>query len=416
MRELGSVRLAFETARLRLAEIRAEGEQSRVSAYRSACEQSARTLDVARVSIWFLSADRDSLVCALSYDRDAGRFDTGGELKRAGAERYFDAVRSRRVIVAADALHDPQTEQLAEYLGKGDVGALLDAPIYRDGDVIGVVCHEHRPGPRPWTQREAGFASAVADLLTILIQQAERAELRAALEAQREMEAEHRKMEALMRMGRVVLHDLSNVLTIAAMRAAELEEDRADPSTGDVNVADVIGYGGKLLSQLRDFCEHREPSSDVEVVAALRALEPSLRNLLGSRIRFEFKCSVPETHLVMAPIEFEQLALNLCMNAKDAVRDSGWVGLTATREGDVLTLEISDDGCGMDEATQARLFEPFFSTKDGHTGVGLSAVYGIVDRAGGRILVKSERGHGTRFRIELPIRSASSDFEQPWSF
>lgn len=416
MREPRSVRLAFETARLRLAEIRAEGEQARVSAYRSACEQSARTLDVARVSIWFLSEDGESLVCALAYDRDAGGFEMGGELKRAEAERYFDAVRSRRVIVAGEATSHPQTEQLGAYLRKGKVGALLDAPIYRDGEVIGVVCHEHRGGPRQWTEREAGFASAVADLLTILIQQAERAELRAALEAQRQMEAEHRKMEALMRMGRVVLHDLSNVLTIAGLRAAELEGNRAKQGADDVNIADVIGYGGKLLSQLRAFCERREPTSQVEVASALRTLEPTLRTLLGKSIQLDFNCEVPETHLVMAPIEFEQLVLNLCMNAKDAMQDKGWIGVTATREGEVLTLEISDDGCGMDEATQARLFEPFYSTKAGHTGVGLSAVYGIVDRAGGRIMVKSEEGQGTTFRIELPLGSASSDFEQPWSF
>jgi signal transduction histidine kinase len=416
MREAGAVRVAFETARLRLAEIRAEGEQARVSAYRSACQQSARTLDVARVSIWFLADDGEAIVCALSYDRDTRGFESGGQILRAGAERYFDAVRSRRVIVADDAKSDPQTDQLLAYLRKGSVGALLDAPIYRDGEVIGVVCHEHKGGPRHWTEREAGFASAVADLLTILVHQAERAELRAALEIQRELESEHRKMEALMRMGRVVLHDLGNVLTIAAMRAEELEREGGSEDAEEVKVSDVIDYSGKLLSQLRDFCERREPNLQVEAAVALSLLEPTLRNLLGKHIRFDFDCEVEETQLAMAPIEFEQLVLNLCMNAKDAVQDRGRVWLKATREGDLLTLEIGDDGCGMDEATQARLFEPFYSTKSGHTGVGLSAIYGIVDRAGGRVLVKSSVGEGTTFHLELPTRPSPAGFEQPWSF
>lgn len=416
MREMRSVRVAFETARLRLAEIRAEGEQARVSAYRSACRQSARTLNVARVSIWFLGEQGEAIVCALLYDSDTDSFDSGVQIRRNGAERYFDAIRSRRVIVADDAESDPQTAELREYLRAGGVGALLDAPIYRDGEVVGVVCHEHRGGPRRWTEREAGFASAVADLLTILIQQAERAELRAALEAQRQAEAENRKMEALMRMGRVVLHDLSNVLTIAVMRVEELELEGAPVSREEVKVSDVIEYGGKLLSQLRDFCELREPNSQVEVSSALMALKPTLRNLLGKQIHFDFACNLPETPLNMAPIEFEQLVLNLCMNARDAVQEQGRVWLTANRDGNLFTLEIGDDGCGMDEATQARLFEPFYSTKAGHSGVGLSAIYGIVDRAGGRISVSSSVGRGTQFRLELPTRPSPPEFEQPWSF
>lgn len=255
----------------------------------------------------------------------------------------------------------------------------------------------------------------MADLLTILIQQAERAELRAALDAQRQLEAEHRKMEALMRMGRVVVHDLSNVLTIAAIRTAELEEDR-ELAAGEEKVADVISYGGRLLSQLRDFCERREPTSHVEVRAAVTTLEPTLRNLLGKGVHFELSSEVQETHLRMAPIEFEQLVLNLCMNAKDAVDDEGRVWLSMERDGELLRIEVGDDGRGMDDATQARLFEPFYSTKPGHTGVGLSAVYGIIDRTGGRIVVHSIIGRGTKFRIELPTRSAVHELDPPWGF
>jgi signal transduction histidine kinase len=411
----GSVRVAFETARLRLAEIRGDGQQARLSAYRAACQQSAKTLDVPRVSVWFLTRARDGIQCALTYDRGSDSFTSGGELLRTDCPRYFDAILSRRVVAAANALTDDSTRELTDYLTRFEVGALLDAPIFRDGAVIGVVCHESQTGPREWTEREADFASAVADLLTILLQQSERAELRAAVDAQLQLQAEHRKLEALLRLGRVAAHDLANVLTIAAARAEELDSLHPDLPDED-KVAEVIAYGGKLLQQLRDFCDSRVPQGEVVVTAALASLVTSLRTLLGKHIDLDVQGDVGDTVLPIAPVEFEQMMLNLCMNAKDAIDGTGKVTLRATLEDGSVVLSVSDTGRGMDEATQERLFEPYYSTKAGHTGVGLSAVYGIVDRANGRIEVRSQPGQGSTFRIELPLAPPQSDFDQPWSF
>jgi signal transduction histidine kinase len=307
--------------------------------------------------------------------------------------------------VAEDAFKDPKTDQLESYLERAGVGALLDAPIYRDGHVTGVVCHEHVGGPREWQEREASFASTVADLLTMLIQQAERAELRAALDVRRELEAENRKMDALLRMARVVVHDLGNVLTVAAMRAEDIDA-RAEELGGE-KVSEVLDYGVKLLEQLRDFCDRVEPESVAFAAEVLRALESTLRNLLGTSIRLDFQCKVPAgLRIAVSPVELEQLILNLCMNAKDAIGDAGTIVLSATTSAGSLFIEIRDSGCGMDDATQQHLFEPFYSTKDGHTGVGLSAVFGIVDRIGGLIHVQSARGHGSTFRVELPLLQA----------
>jgi signal transduction histidine kinase len=70
----------------------------------------------------------------------------------------------------------------------------------------------------------------------------------------------------------------------------------------------------------------------------------------------------------------------------------------------------------MDEATQLRLFEPFYSTKPGHSGVGLAAVYGIVERAGGRVEVESAIGQGTSFKITLSPARARDSVREPWEF
>jgi two-component system cell cycle sensor histidine kinase/response regulator CckA len=412
MGESGSVRVAFETARLRLAGIKAEGQQSRLVAYRSACERSARTLGVERVSVWFFNEARDALTRVIQYTLSANAFDQGGEIRKRGAEGYFAALRSRRIVAARDALADPRTSQLEAYLKREGVTALLDAPIYRDGEVVGVVCHEHVGGSRDWTEHEAGFATAVADLLTILIHQAERAELRAAIESQREMESQHQKMQALLRLARVVVHDLSNVLTVASLQASEVSHESDTEAAR--NVVEVLAYGGKLVAQLRAFCEQREGASRVEAVALLTQLEPTLRSLLGKNVTFRLSVALDSFELATTPIELEQLVVNLCMNARDAVGERGEVSVTLSRSDEGVLLEVRDNGVGMDEATQARLFEPFYTTKVGHSGVGLAAVYGIVERAHGRVEVQSAVGHGTAFRITLPPARGASD--RPWEF
>jgi signal transduction histidine kinase len=410
-----SVRVAFETARLRLAEMRNEEQQTRTTAYRSACKQSAQTLQVDRVSVWFFSEDESAINCALRYQLSTDSFDSGLHLQRKDCASYFDALRSRRVIAANDALRDPKTKDLVLYLQEQGIGALLDAPIYRDGRVIGVVCHEHVGASRTWTEREAGFASAVADLLTILVQQAERADLRAAIDAQRQLEAQAHKMDALGRLARIVVHDLNNVLTIASLRAEEIGIDHNIKSASN-DIVDVLSYGGKLLQQLRDFCERRDTGADVEAVEFLQRMEPALRSLLGKNIRFTLECGVPHVTLRMPPIELEQLVLNLCMNARDAIKNQGEVNVRIFAIDNGVCIEVRDNGSGMDEATQLRLFEPFYSTKTGHSGIGLAAVYGIIERAHGRVEVASTPGNGSTFRITLPPPTPDAVLDPPWGF
>lgn len=170
MGESGSVRVAFETARLRLAGIKAEGQQSRIVAYRSACERSARTLGVERVSVWFFNDNRDALSRVIQYTLSTNAFDQGGEIRQRGAEAYFGALRSRRIVAARDALLDPRTAQLEPYLKREGVTALLDAPIYRDGEVVGVVCHEHVGPARVWDSDEETFAYLMANFASLAIE------------------------------------------------------------------------------------------------------------------------------------------------------------------------------------------------------------------------------------------------------
>lgn len=410
-----SVRVAFETARLELAQLYDESEENRIDAYRIACRHSAQTLQVARVSIWYLSEDGSELACLLTYDLHRDDFQNGARIFRRDCPTYFEAIQARRVVVAHDARNDPKTRELEQYLAESGVSSLLDSPIYRNGQVIGVVCHEHIGPPRHWTEKEAGFASAVSDMLTILGQQAERAELQAAIAAQRQLEAQNQKMQALTKLGLVVIHDLSNIMTIVSARASLLSEE-PDLQQASRDLTEALNYGNNLLRQLREFYNAREPSSGVDAIQVLRAMEPSIRAVLGKGISLSFFADQDLAFLSLTRVEVEQLVMNLCMNAQDALagRPGGNIAIRAERKPDRLVLVVRDNGAGMSESTQARLFEPYYSTKNGHSGIGLAAVFGIVSRAGGQIEVDSALERGTTFKVTFPLRAPPS-FEPPWS-
>jgi signal transduction histidine kinase len=105
----------------------------------------------------------------------------------------------------------------------------------------------------------------------------------------------------------------------------------------------------------------------------------------------------------------EQVLANLLVNARDAMPDGGRITMSTSVEddrdgGQVVCVTVRDTGVGMDEATRARIFEPFFSTKaaTGGSGLGLATVHGIVTRMRGRLEVESTLGEGTTFRVVVP--------------
>ena len=103
--------------------------------------------------------------------------------------------------------------------------------------------------------------------------------------------------------------------------------------------------------------------------------------------------------------QFDLTLLNLAVNARDAIAGQGCVAIEVAVQASRLQLRITDDGAGMDAATCARIFEPFFSTKprDRGTGLGLSVVREVLEAAGGSIAVESRVDRGTRFLLDLPL-------------
>jgi PAS domain S-box-containing protein len=146
------------------------------AAWRELTQAAARTLDVARVGIWLLDADRPTLRCDDLYDAGRDRHSAGTELAAERFPSYFAALHEDRVIAAADARTEPRTSELsAAYLVPLGITSILDAPIRVGGRVAGVVCHEHIGPPRDWSAAAQSFAGSIADLAALALEAAERA-------------------------------------------------------------------------------------------------------------------------------------------------------------------------------------------------------------------------------------------------
>jgi two-component system, NtrC family, sensor kinase len=151
----------------------------------------------------------------------------------------------------------------------------------------------------------------------------------------------------------------------------------------------------------------RELSLSRSIDDTLDLLRHRLRN-----VRVE-KAIDPELRLHGFPGQIDQVFMNLISNAAQAVgtRDSGGtIRIAAQKKADDVEITVADDGPGIPADVIPKIFDPFFTTKDvgEGSGLGLSIVHGIVDRHGGRIMVESQVGAGTTFRIVIPVRAAAT--------
>lgn len=405
-------RAGYETARLRLARLRVEGDEARQVGARHALSISAGALDVERVGIWLFDARDQRIDCVQQYNSSTRDFSAGTSLFAVDYPGYFAALQSRRAIAADDARSDPATAELTSaYLIPNDITSMLDAPIIRGGRIVGVVCHEHVGPTRTWQQKDIDFASTVADMVALLFEQADRLTLEASLMAHSEQVLENQKTEALQRLARAVGHDINNVLTSLSLATGKLTS-HADPAVARaaqdiVYAVDLVHTLAKQLLELGRAAQVAAGPTDVRRL--LEREHDSLNALLAGRATLTIEDRAKDALVPMESKELEQVLLNLAANARDAISDSGHVGIVLREPNaddlvthDRLILEVYDDGAGMDEETRARVFEPYFTTKPHGSGLGLALVHAAIVRAGGSLTVESSPGHGARFVAALP--------------
>lgn len=401
-----------ELARLELAKLAQDAPLDQVFA--RACELSAAALNVERVGVWlFLDGDQ-VLRCADLYERSKGVHSAGSVLRVADFPVYFRSLVVRKAVPAEVVASAPWAAELAAvYLNPLGITSMLDAGIFVDGKLHGVVCHEHVGPPREWTTEDRDYAGSVADLIALRIQSAEVRELRSAFLTQQAHLATQEKASALAQLAAGVAHDFRNLLTVISGQT-QLLARRADLPRGAGEQVAVIGEsverGIALARELMAFARPADrPPQVVDLGQVARDFLPVLKSAAVAR-EVRYLQPTPVGLVLIDPTQFTRLLLNLVVNAAEAGGDGPVevrllpVNLTghSAFSGPFVLLEVSDRGAGMDDATRRRVFEPYFTTKPGGTGLGMAVVRQVVDRAGGLVRVESAVGRGTTVRVFFP--------------
>jgi two-component system cell cycle sensor histidine kinase/response regulator CckA len=231
------------------------------------------------------------------------------------------------------------------------------------------------------------------------------------------------KMEAIGRLAGGIAHDFNNLLTgiLGYARFAISSLPEGDRARADVVEIERAGTrAAALTSQLLAYARRQMIAPRVTSLNDLvQGMDSMLRRLIGEDIVLETHCASDLWAARVDPTQFEQVILNLTVNARDAMPHGGRLRIETSNRmlggseslvhpevtpGSYVMLTVADTGTGMDPATQARIFEPFFTTKEQGkgTGLGLAVAYGIIAQAGGHILVSSEVDRGTTFTVLLP--------------
>ncbi|HKZ09738.1 MAG TPA: PAS domain S-box protein [Rhodanobacteraceae bacterium] len=242
--------------------------------------------------------------------------------------------------------------------------------------------------------------------------------------------AQSQKLEAIGQLTGGIAHDFNNLLTVIVGNADTLGEELPD-RTDVLPLVDMIRTAGERGAELtrhllafarRQALEPRTVRPD-ELVDGMRNL---LRRTLGENIELAVDHAADVARVSVDPAQFESALLNLCINARDAMRGGGKLMIETDNvildenyterradvvPGDYVRISISDTGTGMSAEDVARAFEPFFTTKarGQGTGLGLSMVYGFVKQSGGHVAIYSELGHGTV--VTLYLRQAKDHIE-----
>ncbi len=335
------------------------------------------------------------------------------------------ALRECRAVVSQDLPSNPITAPWHERSIKFGLASTMAQPIVVHDKVFGVltVYGDRRDA---FQEREVDLLSELASDLSFGLESLHNRQTIAAEQIHRlKLESEllqAQKMEAIGRLAGGIAHDFNNLLMVILSYSELLREELGGVAQDRAErIHKSARRAADLTGQLLAF-SRRQITQPVHTTlnAIILNMGDLLPRLLGEDVEVEIKTAQAPWPVLLDRSQFEQVIMNLVINARDAMPNGGHLTIeTGNADLDDLyvsehptvpvgryaVVNVTDTGTGMTEEVKLHLFEPFFTTKDMSkgTGLGLSMVYGIVKKASGFITIYSELGKGTCFRIHIPV-------------
>jgi PAS domain S-box-containing protein len=365
---------------------------------------------------------RPEIIYRAESDDTAPKSELGG-FGMAGYPQYYAALVSNRPVVANDARTDPSTVEFRDhYLIPLGITSMLDVPVWLDGRVVAVVCHEHVGPPRTWTAEEVGFALSIGNLVALTLEAANRTQAEADL---RQAEAEVRKAlareqelnELKSRFVSMTSHEFRTPLT-AILSSAELLEAYGERLGADKK-AELLGMIKTAVKNMTRMLEEvlfigksdtghlQFNPQPTDVDGFCEQLLKEVRAGVGKEHRIEFTATGDAALALLDTHLLRQIILNLLSNGIKFSPKGSAVRLVCARDTTGLGIEVADRGVGIPPEDRPNLFNTFHRARNVNniqgTGLGLAIVKKCVDLHGGDITYTSELGQGTRFLVRIPL-------------
>lgn len=373
-------------------------------------ELTLQTIKAERGMVMLIDKESGELVPRALSQADAGKFLVSKTIVR-------ELLRSGESILISDTMKDERLKD-AESITIQKVRSAMCVPIRTKDSIIGIMYVDTRITVGEFSRRDLEMLTAICNQIGVSI---ENARLFEDLEkANRELKEkqteliESEKMAALGHLAGGIVHEVKNPLTgivgYSQMLLRNLKEGKKDPDVIEKGLAVIEKQGQRCMGILRNLLEFsRRKPSRMKSVNVNQVIEEALAimayHIEPGKTKIEvIKRYDPNLSQVKAdPDQLQQVFLNLCINARDAMSSGGTLTIVTKNAEKEVIIEFIDTGCGIPEDKLGLIFKPLYTTKEEGkgTGLGLSVSKEIIERHNGRIDVKSEVGKGTTFTVRL---------------
>ena len=399
-------------------------------ALRRILQVDADTLKIERVNFWTLESEPLATRCELGYERSSMDYQSGARLLGSDYPVYFRALKEEQLIAAEDARRDPRTSQFANgYLPGHGIGAMLDVPVWVEGRLAGVLCHEHVGPPRRWELSEREFGTAIAQLVATTLEVRER---RRAQEALRHVEEKSSRFESSAQSAReqvrardelfsVAAHELYTPLSALQLAVDALGTGRvtspADMQKALALISRQVGRMTQLVSNLLDVSRIQAQKIHLSLERTnLRQLVEDLAERFA-HVLARANCALEldledEVIGTWDKSRLDQVITNLLSNAVKFGKGAPIV-IASRLRGRTAEFSVRDRGIGIAPDKLPHIFDRFERAVPAQSyaglGLGLFIVRAIVEAHGGTVRALSTPGEGTTMTVELPVRAPSAD-------
>ncbi len=334
------------------------------------------------------------------------------------SELWGDVLKGKHAVITNECKREELQRNLPH--NHPEITRTLVVPVLQGEKVVGIFWVGNKPDA--YIEDDIELVRITADIARDIISR------KVAEEAQQDMQSaltQLQKMELVGQLAGGIAHDFNNMLgVIIGNIEMAMDQKAAQEEPLQFNLKNILNAATRSAHLTRQLLAFARKQPVMPLVLELNAMVETmlavLRRLIGENITIVW---IPDTRRALVkvdPSQIDQILINLCVNARDAIAGIGRVTIEIGRfcekktlvsllhpckiAGDYVTLSVTDNGCGIAKEHLPHIFEPFFTTKEQGkgTGLGLSTVYGIVKQNNGCLDYKSEPGKGSTFKIHLP--------------